>query len=261
MAKIMKFKCGIIGYPLTKPRSIDIWKKFFKRKNINASMLKFEVKNSKFDNFIKDIKFSNNFLAMAVTMPYKNKILNYLDKTDSFAKKTGAVNLVIKRKKRLIGYNTDIFGAVETIKKELKFYNLIIIIGLGGTGAALFNYLNKTYKKKFILVSKKNKKNFNLNNTIVLKKIPKKFLAQKALIINCTPLGSSLKKSFINKSPLDEKRFENLNKKSFIFDIVYSPKKTMLNSLSKKNKISYTNGVYMNTLQAEKALKIVFNRQ
>ena len=261
MIKKKKYQCGIIGYPLTKPRSIHIWKKFFKRKNINASMLKFEIKNSKFKSFIQDIKFSNNFLAMAVTMPYKKKILNYLDKIDGFAKKTASVNLVIMKKKRLIGYNTDIFGAVETIKKELKVYDLIIIFGLGGTGLALFNYLSKTYKnKKFVLVSKKNKKNFILKNTIVLKKISKKFLMQKALIINCTPLGSSLKKSFINKSPLDEKKFKNLNKKSFIFDVVYSPKKTMLNLLSKKNKISYTNGVYMNTLQAEKALNIVFNK-
>ena len=262
MIKTKKYKCGIVGYPLTKPRSIQIWKKFFRKYNINASMLKFEIKNSKFDNFIKDIKFSNNFLAMAVTMPYKKKILNYLNKTDSFAKKTGAVNLVVKKKEKLIGYNTDIFGAVETIKRELKVYNLIIIIGLGGTGTALFNYLSKTYKKKkFILVSKKDKKNFNLKNTTVLKKISKKFLMQKALIINCTPLGSSLTKSFINKSPLDEKKFENLNKKSFIFDIVYSPKKTMLNLLSKKNNVSYINGVYMNTLQAKKALKIVFNKK
>ena len=151
---------------------------------------------------------------------------------------------------------------MHPIKRELKVYNLIIIIGLGGAGTALFNYLSKTYKKKkFILVSKKDKKNFNLKNTTVLKKISKKFLIQKALIINCTPLGSSLTKSFINKSPLDEKKFENLNKKSFIFDIVYSPKKTMLNLLSKKNNVSYINGVYMNTLQAKKALKIVFNKK
>ena len=259
MLKNKKFTCGIIGYPLKKPRSIPIWKKFFKKKNINASMIKFEIKNSKFNNFIKDIRFSNSFLAMAVTMPYKQKILNYLDKTDSFAKKTKSVNLVVKKKKKLIGYNTDIFGAVETIKKKLKIYDLIIIIGLGGTGTAIYNYLSKTYnKKKFILVSKKNKKNFEFKNTSVIKKIANNLLMQKALIINCTPLGSSLKKEFINKSPLSPKNFENLNKKSFIFDIVYSPKITMLNLLSKKNKISYTNGVYMNTVQAEKALKIVF---
>lgn len=224
-------------------------------------MLKFEIKNSKLSSFIKDIRFLNNFLAMAVTMPYKKKILNYLDNVDSFAKKTEAVNLVVKKKKNLIGYNTDIFGAVETIKKKLNIYDLIIIIGLGGTGTAIFNYLSKTYsKKKFILVSKKNKKNFISKNTIVIKKIANNFLIQKALIINCTPLGSSLKKEFINKSPLNQKNFENLNKKSFIFDIVYSPKITILNSLSKKNKISYTNGIYMNTVQAKKALKIVFNK-
>ena len=158
-----KLICGIIGFPLNKPRSIPIWKNFFKKKNINSSMLKFEIKNSKLSSFIKDIRFLNNFLAMAVTMPYKKKILNYLDNVDSFAKKTEAVNLVVKKKKNLIGYNTDIFGAVETIKKKLNIYDLIIIIGLGGTGTAIFNYLSKTYSKKNLFsYQKKTKKTLYL---------------------------------------------------------------------------------------------------
>ena len=178
---------------------------------------------------------------------------------DNFANKTKSVNLVLKKKNKLIGYNTDIFGAIESIKDKIKIYKTIVIIGLGGTGTAIFNYLRKTFlDKKFILVSKKNKNQFYKKNVLVQKRISKKILKTRALIINCTPLGSSLKKEFIKKTPLNKNDFKYINKKSFIFDIIYSPKKTVLNSLSKKNKISYTNGVYMNTVQAQKALKIIF---
>ena len=51
-----------------------------------------------------------------------------------------------------------------------------------------------------------------------------------------------------------------MNKKSFVFDIIYSPKKTLLSRICKKNKIKYTNGLKMNTLQADKALKIAFGK-
>tara|TARA_B100000035_G_scaffold309864_1_gene316717 strand:+ start:1075 stop:1329 length:255 start_codon:yes stop_codon:yes gene_type:complete len=68
-----KYLCGIIGYPLNKPRSIPIWQKFFKKKNINAQMLPFEVNPKIFNKFVKNLKKNKNFLAMAVTMPYKKK--------------------------------------------------------------------------------------------------------------------------------------------------------------------------------------------
>ena len=223
-------------------------------------MQKFEVSNSGFNNFLKKIRYSENFLAMAVTMPYKQKIISHLDALDNFATKTKSVNLVVKKKNKLIAYNTDIFGAIESIKHKLKIYNLIVIIGLGGTGTAIFNYLIKTYpNKKFVLISKKNKNFFKKKEIVVLKKISKQILNKKALIINCTPLGSSLKKNLVNKTPLNKKNLIYINYKSFIFDIIYSPKKTILNSLCKKNNISYMNGIYMNTIQAKKALKIVFN--
>ena len=75
---------------------------------------------------------------------------------DNFANKTKSVNLVLKKKNKLVGYNTDIFGAIESIKDKIKIYKTIVIIGLGGTGTVIFNYLRKTFlDKKFILVSKK----------------------------------------------------------------------------------------------------------
>ena len=93
---------------------------------------------------------------MAVTMPYKKKVLKYIDKIDNFALMAGAVNLIVKEKNKLYGYNTDVYGAYQSIKDKIKYYKKIIIIGLGGTGQAIFNFLSKKYKKKKYLLIKNN---------------------------------------------------------------------------------------------------------
>ena len=67
-------KNGIIGYPLKNPRSITIWREYFKKKRMSASMNKFEVKPSNLNKFIKDLRKIKKFKAAAVTMPYKKKI-------------------------------------------------------------------------------------------------------------------------------------------------------------------------------------------
>ena len=256
-----KFLCGIVGHPLKVPRSIIIWKRYFNKNKISSSMEGFDLKPQHFSKFVEFIKKEKKFLAMAVTMPYKKKILKYLDKLDAYAFKTQSVNLVVKKSKLLLGYNTDVFGAIESIKKEIKLYDNILIIGLGGTGQAIYNFLSKTFKSKsFILISSKSKKLFKRKNLILIKKLNTKIIGKSSLIINCTPLGSSLKKNLIKKTPIKESQFRHINRTSFIFDVVYSPKKTKLSKLCKKYKIRYINGILMNTVQAQRALQIVFGR-
>ena len=143
-----KYLCGIIGYPLNKPRSIPIWRTYLKKKKINAKMIPFQVKPKLMKKFIKNLRNNRSFLAMAVTMPYKKKIIDELDELDEFANKTKSVNLVVKKNNRLIGFNTDIFGAYQCFKTKIKKFSNIVIIGLGGTGQAIFNYLFKSYKQK-----------------------------------------------------------------------------------------------------------------
>ena len=249
-----KYICGILGYPLHKPRSIKIWKKYFNKNKINSSMNKYEIKPNVLKKFFKTEVRKNNFLAMAVTMPYKKKILKYLDYLDSYAAKANSVNLVIKKSNSLKGYNTDIYGAISTIRNQINLYKYIIIIGMGGTGQAIFNYMRLTFKKKnYYIVTSKNKFK-SIKRIKVFKKLNKSILRKKCLIINCTPLGSSLKKNLVNKMPILKKNFSDINKGSFIFDIIYSPKKTLLSKLAKKFKIKFINGIKMNSLQAERAL-------
>ena len=137
-------------------------------------MLKFDVKPKKLKDFIKFIRAEKNFKATAVTMPYKKKVIKYLDKIDDFAMKAGSVNLIIKTNGALTGYNTDVYGAYYPIKNQIKSYEKIIIIGLGGTGEAIFNFLSSKFKnKKYLLISSKFKYKKNLK-VKVKKKSPKK---------------------------------------------------------------------------------------
>jgi len=251
--------CSIIGYPLKKPRSPIIWNNYFKKNNIKSKMTILEIKKKNFSNEINNILSNKSFLASAVTMPYKieiNKYVNYLDQSSKLSKST---NLIIKKKNKIYAYNTDIYGFLSSIRNFLKIKN-IIIFGLGGSGSAIYNYLSKKMiNKNFLVITKKIKK--NKSNTKYKKKLKLSDLnvRKKYLIINCTPLGSNLKKEFENKSILHDDLLKQINRSSVVYDLVYKPKKTKLFHQCKKQNIKYINGIEMNTFQALKALEITSN--
>tara|TARA_B100001057_G_scaffold499952_1_gene612685 strand:- start:904 stop:1668 length:765 start_codon:yes stop_codon:yes gene_type:complete len=248
--------CGIIGFPLKKPRSIKIWKKFFLKKKINCKMIPIEIKPKELSKKMNSLKYDLNFKAAAITMPYKEKVYKLTIPKDRFSLKARSVNLIVKNKFDFFGYNTDVYGAFKEIK-NIKKKTKVLIYGYGGTGKAIFLNLINAYKKsKFIIISKKNIK-FKNKNIILRKKIFNNDLIDVNLFINCSPLGSNLRKQFLNKSPLTDFNYKFLNKNCEIFDIVYSPQKTKLFYQSKKNKIKYYNGLTMNSLQAKKSLEIL----
>ena len=249
--------CGIIGFPLKKPRSIKIWKKFFKKKKINSRMIPIEVNPKNFSKKIHTLKNDKEFRAAAITMPYKENVYNKIIPGDKFSKISKSVNLILKKGSNLYGYNTDVFGALEEIKKIYK--KNILIYGYGGTGKGNFLNLIKMYKKSNYTILSQKKITSKKRNVLFKKRseISKKLLQNLDLFINCSPRGSDLKKNYLKLSPLKNSDFKSLKQSCVIFDIIYSPKKTKLYFQSKKNNISYTNGLGMNSLQASKSLKII----
>ncbi len=161
--------CSIIGYPLNKPRSVPLWKNYFKRKNYKIEMFPIEVKKKDFHKYILKLKKKENFLATAVTMPFKKNIIKYIDKLDKLAKRSNSVNLVLKSNKKLYGYNTDIYGALESTKKINK--KNIMIFGFGGAGSAIYCYFSQKYKTtKFWIVSSKKRTIIKHNKNTQIKK-------------------------------------------------------------------------------------------
>ena len=245
-------KSFIIGYPLNNPRSVPIWKAHFKKGKKNIKMNALEINPRFFKKEFKKITNNNDFIATAVTMPYKKLVYKYITPYNKITSLSKSVNLVIKYKEKLLGFNTDIEAALKIIGNKRK--NKILLIGLGGTGNAFFNVLKKKYNNcQFFIITTQNKK--NQKNIKFIRKIENEMLSKIDLIINCTPLGSNLKKSYLGKSPLKINQIKKLNKKAFVFDIVYKPRKNLLSKLCSKQKINYENGLKMNQLQANYALK------
>lgn len=218
-----------------------------------------DITNNAFNEKIKKLKNDPNFLASAITMPYKKRIKSKVLIVDKISKYANAINFILNKKGVLYGFNTDVYGAIESIKKCNK--KKIIIFGFGGAGEAIFRVFNKIYKKStFVIVSKKKKpKDIKSKKVRFSKEIMVKNLTDCDLFINCSPLGSNLNKNYLVKSPLSLKQLNFCKQNITIFDIVYNPKKTLLYKYTKKLKLNFINGIKMNTIQAELALKKIEN--
>ncbi len=250
--------CTIIGYPLLKPRSVKLWRDFFKQRKLKIKMFSKEIKQKSFNKEFRNLLNNRDFIASAITMPYKKQVISKVNVKDKISKYSQSINFIIKKNGKVFGYNTDVYGALKTIQTFKK--DKVCIYGFGGSGEAITRVISKIYKKTLIYVISSKKKPSNLNNDRIRFINKKKInLSNIDLFINCSPLGSDLRKKYLNKSPLNENNFINVNPKIKIFDIVYKPKNTFLSKLCRKKKIYYTNGIFMNTVQAKIALQKIYD--
>ena len=91
---------GILGHPLKKPRSIKIWKNYFRKRKILSKMIKFDIRPNKLSDFFRFVKKEKN-LSNGSNDAFIKKVLKYIDKIDNFALMAGAVNLIVKEKKTI----------------------------------------------------------------------------------------------------------------------------------------------------------------
>ncbi|MGQ9552602.1 MAG: shikimate dehydrogenase [Anaerolineae bacterium] len=82
------------------------------------------------------------FKGYSVTIPHKQAVLVALDEVEPLAARIGAVNTVIAHNGRLLGYNTDVEGAIRSIEEALPegmslAGSRALLIGAGGLARAL----------------------------------------------------------------------------------------------------------------------------
>jgi shikimate dehydrogenase len=122
----------------------------FEKRGINAIYKSFYSTDAEL--LIKSVKHLN-FSGFALSMPLKIEIIQYLDEVDEAALKIGAVNTVVNRDGKLIGYNTDWIGVYNYIKN--KKINFLIILGKGGFSKAV-QYACKKLDILFIIMKREN---------------------------------------------------------------------------------------------------------
>ena len=89
----MKKLFGIIGNPITHSLSPVLHNYWFKKYNIDADYLIIETTDKKLPEIIKKIK-DGNFIGINVTLPFKQRIINHVDKVINDAELTGSVNTI-----------------------------------------------------------------------------------------------------------------------------------------------------------------------
>lgn len=189
-----------------------------------------------------------DFKGINVTIPYKQEVIKYLDEISEEAKEIGAVNTILNKNGRLIGYNTDCHG-LEALIKNAKISikdKKVLILGTGGTSKTAHYVAKKMGAKTILKVSRKPSE-----DTISYQQAEKEH-TDAQIIINTTPCGMF---PSVHEKPIDISFFKNL---IGIIDAIYNPLYSELVMDGKNKNITSTGGLFMLVAQAVFASSIFF---
>ena len=234
-------KFGLIGFPLEHSFS----KKYFDNKFLNNN-----IKNVSYDNYeindIQDFKdlIKNNpeIKGLNVTIPYKKKIIPFLNKIDSKAKLIGAVNVVKVNDDFLIGYNSDYLGFKQSLESWIPNNNFsALVFGSGGSSRAVIQVL-KDMNITYTIVSRSLSNNYKTYKQVM----DENLLLTNKLIINTTPLGM-----FPNVNSCPNISYDNLSDSHYVYDLVYNPEETLFIKKCQESGSNTKNGLDMLYRQAD----------
>ena len=236
-------KYGLIGYPLGHSFSISYFNQKFKDENIDAVYENFEI--SCIDLLAEVLDSNPNLKGLNVTIPYKEKVIPFLDSISPEARAIGAVN-VIKvihegKKVKLKGYNSDVIGFTQSIEPmiETRFHKKALILGTGGASKAI-DYGLKSLGLETVFVSR-----YERPGTIQYQSITPEVVKEYNVIVNCTPLGMYPKTEECPLLP-----YEAMDSRTILYDLIYNPDETMFMKRGAEYGANVKNGLEMLLLQA-----------
>ena len=240
---------GLIGYPLGHSFSRKFFTEKFLAENKLEQYLNFEIPEISLLPSV--IANHEDLVGLNVTIPYKEKVLNFLDYLDPVAAGIGAVNTIRILRKRegisLEGYNTDVFGFSESLKPHLlPHHRKALVLGSGGASKAVKYSLNQL-GIEYLQVSR----NSSREGTISYDNLDQQIMEEYTLIVNTTPLGTYPDIHSFPNIP-----FHWITSRHLMYDLVYNPAETRFLAFGKERGAAIKNGVEMLELQAIRSYEI-----
>jgi len=224
---------ALLGNPAKHSLSPLIHNYFFKKYNLDAVYLSFEIIPSEFKTAFLGA-WELGLSGINLTMPFKEDSLKYIDELDENAKNTGSVNTVkFDRKNRKIkGFNSDITGLTKSLCDHGFDFkkSKCLVIGAGGSARSSVYALLENQIENIYIYNRNQKKaekikilfdKISPGKIIVLKDFNQVPLKEIKLIINCTPIGMK-QKDLYEKPEIPIPSTWNLINK-FVFEMVYEP--------------------------------------
>lgn len=239
---------GLTGNPLGHSFSKIIHLELFKLKNMDYTYELYPSDNLE-DLFNKTLSSLDGF---NVTIPYKTDIISYLDKTDEKVKLYNACNTVVKRDGFYYGYNTDVYGFLNTLAKcGIKLNNQkVLVLGSGGVSRMMV-FESALNGSEVYITSRNLKKCFEIKEEVknktgidIIVINSEDVSGDFDIVLNGTPCGM-----YPNELSLPVE-FERIKDVPFVFDTIYNPSETLLTRLAKYYGNNSENGLYMLVEQA-----------
>ena len=211
---------GIFGHPVTHSLSPLLHNALYKAENIDAVMLAFG--NASIEPLIAAMRALPIHLA-AVTMPHKQTLMPHIDEIDEVARAIGAVNTIINRDGRLVGYNTDVVGVAKALDGVQLKGARALVLGSGGAARTVV-YLLKREGANVFVHNRDERQAKELCAVFGCTVVAEADIPREAydVIVNATPIGM---KPHVDAMPLSA---DLITAKSVVFDLVYSPLETKL---------------------------------
>ncbi len=235
-------KYGLIGEKLGHSFSKEIHEQI---ENYTYTLC--ELSPDELDSFMT----KREFCAINVTIPYKEKVIPYLDYVSDRAKAIGAVNTIVNIDGKLYGYNTDCLGLSALMRKADIFPKgkKVLILGTGATSKTARSVADELGAKEIIIVGRSPK-----DGSITYDEMYKSH-KDADIIINTTPCGMY---PDCTQSPVDITEFTSL---SGVVDVIYNPLRSPLVTKAKSLGINAVGGLYMLVSQAIYAIEKFVGRE
>ncbi|MGE1102435.1 shikimate dehydrogenase [Peribacillus simplex] len=256
----MKKIYGVMGDPIAHSMSPDIHNDAFEKENIEAVYHHFHVTKEGLIDAVKGMKALGTE-GFNITIPHKTSIIPFLDEVDELALAIGAVNTVVNKNGRFIGYNTDGKGFFKSLCDEISGdikAKKTLVIGAGGAARAIYFTLVKEGVKQVDIANRTKERAAQLVSDCPYDKVSKALsiieaeesLSQYDLIIQTTSSGMSPE---LDHSPL---KVDQLKTGAIVSDIIYNPLQTKLLREAGEKGAETQNGLGMFINQAALAFEI-----
>ncbi len=266
----MTKKAAVLGYPISHSLSPKLHGYWIKQYGLDASYEAIEVKPENVKETFNRLK-DEGYVGWNVTVPHKEEALKLVDEADDIAKAIGAVNMVMVKEGKLIGYNTDAFGFLQNVMISTnKPFNQgapfagekALVIGAGGAARAVISAIKSAGINQIYITNRTQEKaeklieNFRDKDAFKIIPWEEKDAALEGVdfLINTTSLGMQ------NQPPLAI-NLDKLPKTAIVNDIVYKPLETELLKAARKRGNIVVDGIGMLIWQAVPAFNAWFAKE
>lgn len=228
---------GIIGHPIGHSISPRFQQAGLDHIVVDHRYLPYDVPPDLVADFVASLR-SDGALGINVTVPHKEAVMPYLDEIDEWAAEAGAVNTIVNRAGRLVGYNTDGYGFLRALRESGGLDpagKRALILGAGGSARGVVQALLRAGVAELVIANRTLERAETLAELAANRGVHARPIRLDGLqtgnvpegtdlIVNCTSLGMHHGPDE-DASPLPASQ---IPPSALVYDLVYNPMLTPL---------------------------------